>query len=376
MKFKCLKKDILKVISVTEDVVEGKIVYNIESNVVFDLDGTTLTLMATDNSVWVKAVMEISDASGKGTVGVFAKKIVSIIKEMPEGFLTFDIDKSTKINIESENGRIHHTIIGIKPDDFPTFPDIADSMKPVVIPAKEFITMVNKTLPFVARDTFKPVLRGIFFEKDGDAVRTIATDGKRLAFLERSFENIPKGAFGIIVEPKVLSEVTAIAAAGDVENVELTVGAQQVSFKLGNFQFVSTLIEGKYPNYRQVIPRDFAFSFRVNKNDLTDAVRRVTPMIADVRSKKLIMEMSENNLKVRGVNQELGESSEEIEINYHGDQKSIAFNYTYIQDITRQIDADIATVRFNDDTTPAMVKEIERNDYFYIVMPMKSEDEA
>lgn len=376
MKFKCLKKDILKVISVTEDVVEGKIVYNIESNVVFDLDGSTLTLMATDNSVWVKAVLKLEEASGKGTVGVFAKKIVSIIKEMPEGFLSFDIDKSTKINIESENGRIHHTIIGIKPDDFPTFPDIADSMKPVVIPAKEFTTMVNKTLPFVARDTFKPVLRGIFFEKDGDAFRSIATDGKRLAFLERNFESMPKGSFGIIVEPKVLSEVVAIAAAGEVEHVELTVGAQQVSLSLGNFQFVSTLIEGKYPNYRQVIPRDFAHSFRVNKNDLTDAVRRVTPMIADVRSKKLIMEMSENNLKVRGVNQELGESSEEIEINYHGDQKSIAFNYTYIQDITRQIDADIATVRFNDDTTPAMVKEIERNDYFYIVMPMKSEDEA
>ncbi|MBI4976556.1 MAG: DNA polymerase III subunit beta [Spirochaetes bacterium] len=376
MKFKCLKKDILKVIAVTEDVVEGKIVYNIESNVMFDLNENVLTLTATDNSVWVKGVLQLSEYSGKGTVGVFAKKIVSIIKEMPEGFLSIEIDKQNKIRIASENNKIKHTIIGIKPDDFPAFPDIKDTAKPVVIPAKEFVTMVNKCLSFTARDTFKPVLRGIYFEKEDNAVRAIATDGKRLAFIEREFEGVPKGGFGIIIEPKVLTEMISIASGEDAENVTMTVGAQQVSFGCGSFQFVSTLIEGKYPNYKQVVPKDFGNSFRVNKNDLMDAVRRVTPMIQDVRSKKLIMEVGEGSLNVKGVNQELGESSEEIEVNYQGDPCQISFNYTYIQDIMRQIDADIITFRFNDDTSPAMVKEIERNDYFYIVMPMKAEEEA
>lgn len=376
MNFKCLKKDIQNVISITEDIVAGKIVYNIESNVVFTLKDNVLTLIATDNSVWVKGELELSDYSGEGSVAVYAKKIGSIIKEMPEGFLSIEIDEGNKINISSENGKIRHTIIGIQPEDFPEYPSMEKSVGLIEIPTKEFVTMVHKTISSVSKETFKPALRGIYFEKEASDIRAVATDGKRLAYIERRFEGVASDNFEIIIEPKVLSEIINVANYDDVENIEMGVGSQQVYFKCGKFQFVSTLIEGKYPNYKQVIPKEFDYSFRVNKDDLLDGVRRVIPMISDMRSKRLMMEVSENALKIKGVNREMGESVEDIEANYHGEPHKLALNYAFVQDIVKQLNSDIITFRANSDTSPAMIKEIEREDYFFIIMPMSLEEDG
>ena len=114
---------------------------------------------------------------------------------------------------------------------------------------------------------------------------------------------------------------------------------------------------------------------RVNKNDLLDAIRRIVPMINDVRSKRMILTVSEEALKVKGINQEMGESLEEIDVKYSGEEHSVAYNYTYIQDVIKQIDSEIVTFMVNKDSSPTMVKEIEREDYYYIIMPMSIGEE-
>lgn len=121
MRFRCLKKDIVKSIGVTENVVEGKVIYNIESNVLFYLSGNMLTLTATDGSVWARSRIILDDCEGEGAVAVYAKKISSILKEMPDGLITINVEENEKINIESENGKTKHLIIGMKTDDFPAY---------------------------------------------------------------------------------------------------------------------------------------------------------------------------------------------------------------------------------------------------------------
>lgn len=376
MKFKCLKKDIQSVMAITEDIVGGKIVYNIESNVVFALKGNTLTLTATDNSIWVRGELDLTDCEGEGEVAVFAKKIGSIIKEMPDGFLAFDVNEDNKINMVSENGRIRHTIIGISPADFPAYPSVSAGVQFLDVPAKEFGVMIEKTDSATSKETFKPALRGIYFEKEASALHAVATDGKRLAYIERSFENIGGEDFSVIIDPKVLKEVINAADYAQTDNISVGVGTQQVYFKTGRFQFTSNLIEGKFPAYKQVIPSDFDYSFRVNKADLLDALRRVIPMINDIKSRRLIFEVSEGTLRVKGVNREIGESREDIEAIYHGEAQTLILNYMYVQDIIKQLDSDIISFSARYDTSPAMVKEIERTDYFYIVMPMSPSDDS
>ena len=375
MKFRCLKKDIVKSIGVTENVVEGKVIYNIESNVLFHLAGNMLTLTATDGSVWARSRIMLDDYEGEGSVAVYAKKISSILKEMPDGMITINVEENEKINIESENGKTKHLIIGMKTDDFPAYPESNSDINYIMLPTKELVTMINKTISSIAKEPFKPALRGICFEKTDSKFLAVATDGRRMAIIEREFEGIDAGSFSIIIEPKVLNEILVTASYDDVEQVKMGVDGQQVYFQVGKYDFVSSLIEGKYPNFRQVIPKEFAYSFRVNKNDLLDAIRRVVPMINDVRSKRMILTVSEESLKVKGINQEMGESLEEIDIKYTGEEHSVAYNYTYIQDVIKQIDSEIVTFMVNKDSSPTVVREIEREDYYFIIMPMSIGEE-
>lgn len=375
MKFRCLKKDIVKSIGVTENVVEGKVIYNIESNVLFNLTGNMLTLTATDGSVWARSRIILDDYEGEGAVAVYAKKISSILKEMPDGLITINVEENEKINIESENGKIKHLIIGMKTDDFPSYPESVEDISYIMFPTKELVTMINKTISSIAKEPFKPALRGICFEKTDSKFIAVATDGRRMAIIEREFEGVENGSFSIIIEPKVLNEILVTANYDEVEQIKMGVDNQQVYFQIGKYDFVSSLIEGKYPNFRQVIPKEFTYSFRVNKNDLLDAIRRIVPMINDVRSKRMILTVSEEALKVKGINQEMGESLEEIDVKYSGEEHSVAYNYTYIQDVIKQIDSEIVTFMVNKDSSPTMVKEIEREDYYYIIMPMSIGEE-
>ncbi len=375
MKFKCLKKDIIKSIGITENVVEGKVIYNIESNVLFHLKDKILTLTATDGSVWARSRMMLDESEGEGTIAVYAKKIGSILKEMPEGVITIYIEQNERINIESENGKIKHLIIGMKADDFPDYPEDNENINYITLPTKEFVTMINKTISSIAKEPLKPSLRGICFEKTDSKFIAVATDGRRLALIEREFDNVSEGSYLIIIETKVLSEILVTASYEDAENIKMGVTGQQVYFHIGQYDFVSTLIEGKYPNFRQVIPKDFVYSFRVNKNDLMSAIRRVVPMINDLRSKKIIINLSEDSLKVKGINNEMGESAEEIEAKYSGEEYSVAYNYVYLQDALKNIDSEIVTFMVNSGSSPTMIKEIEREDYYYILMPINISEE-
>ena len=370
MKFRCFKKDIVKAIGITESVVEGKVIYNIESNVLFNLENNILTLTATDGSVWARSRVVLDDAQGSGSVAVYAKKMGSILKEMPDGIISIEVEQNEKINIKSENGKIKHLIIGMKSDDFPSYPTETDGIDYVMLPTKEFVTMINKTIISIAKEALKPSLRGIYFEKTNSKFIAVGTDGRRMALIEREFEGMSDGAYTIIIEPKVLNEILLTANYEDIEHIKMGVDGQQVYFNVGQYDFVSTLIEGKYPNFRQVIPKDFTCSFRVNKNDLLDAIRRVIPMISELRSKRLLLTISDNSLKVKSVNNEVGESLEEIEAKYTGEEYTVGYNYQYLQEIIKQIDSDIITFMVNANNSPTMVKEIEREDYYFIIMPM------
>jgi DNA polymerase-3 subunit beta len=377
VKFSChrivkyyFKKDIVKAIGITESVVEGKVIYNIESNVLFNLENNILTLTATDGSVWARSRVVLDDAQGSGSVAVYAKKMGSILKEMPDGIISIEVEQNEKINIKSENGKIKHLIIGMKSDDFPSYPTETDGIDYVMLPTKEFVTMINKTIISIAKEALKPSLRGIYFEKTNSKFIAVGTDGRRMALIEREFEGMSDGAYTIIIEPKVLNEILLTANYEDIEHIKMGVDGQQVYFNVGQYDFVSTLIEGKYPNFRQVIPKDFTCSFRVNKNDLLDAIRRVIPMISELRSKRLLLTISDNSLKVKSVNNEVGESLEEIEAKYTGEEYTVGYNYQYLQEIIKQIDSDIITFMVNANNSPTMVKEIEREDYYFIIMPM------
>lgn len=376
MQFRCLKKNIIKAIGVTENVVEGKVVYNMESNILINLENDILTLTATDGNVWARSKMVLEDAKGGGTVAVYAKKIGSILKEMPEGYLSIRIETNEKIYIESETARTKHLIIGMKADDYPQYPADIDGANFISIPTKEFVTMISKTMTSIAKEPFKPALRGIYFEKVGSSLYAVATDGRRLAFIERDFDLKDSPDFNVIIEPKVLLEIQKNVNYEEIEEIQIGIDKYQVYFKVGQYDFVATLIEGKYPDYRKVIPKDYSYTFRVNKNDLIDAMRHVIPMISDVRSKKMIFDISTDMLRIKAVNQEMGESVEEIEAKYSGSDETTAFNYAYIMDVLRALDSEIITFCVNNDSTPTMIREIEREDYYFIIMPMNINEEA
>lgn len=375
MRFKCTKKQLLKTIGVLEYATNGQNLYDVSSFIAIDLKNNALTLSATNNSVWAKTAIMVEEAQGEGVALVPAKKISAILKEMPDGFICINADeKGNTLTLKSETKRIKNIILCIAPDNHIDYPKGIVNIEYTDIIAKEFRNMIIKVRDAVSREAFKPVLQAICFKKTKHDFVSVATDGRRLNVVERHFENIGENDYSIIVNAKVL-DLALMAMEDENEIIKIAISEDMLHLNINNYNFISTLVEGTYPNFKQVVPVRFDYSFNVNKNDMLDAIRRVSAMVKESMYKKLTLTISQDFLKLKTVHAEHGEAEEEIDVKYAGDEKKIAYNAYYLLDALKQIESEIVTFRVNERLAPTMIKEPGRTDYYIVLMPINLTDD-
>jgi DNA polymerase-3 subunit beta len=361
IKFRVTKEKILAGLQNVQNVVSTRTTLPILSNVLVQAGTKGLDLTTTDLDVAVRCTVEAEVTKAGGTT-LPARKLFSILKEVPAADNEIEVDDNNAASIRC--GSSFYKIMGLPEEEFPRFPQAEG--KSLKIDQGIMRDMLRKTAYAVSSDETRYVLNGVFMAFKGDKLTVVATDGRRLALVEREME-VPKGMEAELILPsKAVGELQRLLS--DQGEAKLSVGENQIIFNLGGTTMASKLIEGTYPNFRQVIPAEAKERVPLERETLLGALHRAS-ILASEKSQSVKLNFGKNNLTITATTPEVGEAKETVAINYKGKEIAIAFNPQYMMDPLRNLDADEVFIELTDELSPGVIKVNEP--FLYVIMPMR-----
>jgi len=369
------KQKLLKYLIYTENISSSKSTIPILSNVLIDAmeDKIYFSSSNLETGILIKDTANILE---NGASAVNGRKLLSIIKELPDDNVILTTDEHNRLTIKSESNKINAKFIiaGISKNDFPIIKTEPEN-EYIQINAKEFTKMIRKVIFSTSTDENKYSLTGIFLEMFNSNINMVASDGRRLSLITKEQEEIgiqameviiPEG--GVIIPKLILTEILKYTFIDD--KLYLGFSKNQIFFMYDNINLTSNLIEGKFPDYKQIIPVNRENYFTTEKNLLLDAIRRVS-LLADESYNQIKLSILKNKLLISSKNPTLGGAMEEIPINYTGEDIDIAINYVYLMDILKILDSDIVKIDFVNSEKSLTIKGEGEKDYINLIMPMK-----
>jgi DNA polymerase III subunit beta len=367
MEFRAKRGDFLATLYWTQGIVERRNTMPILANVLIESRNGEIHLTATDLEVGIRGKLE-GEVTRDGVVTVGAKKLYEIVREAPEE--TLQVKRLENDWVEIKSGKSVFKIVGLDAREFPQFPKF-EGEKLASVPAKVLREMIERTIFSVSNDETRYNLNGVFVEeiKDG-MVRMVATDGHRLAMIDRGIGALGLGK-GVILPRKGLAELRrllegaedGLVSVGFKENMGLVVK--------DNVELFMRLIEGDFPDYSKVIPKDNPQLARLEQDDFLHALRRVS-LLSSERYKGIKMEFKSGKVSITASNPELGEAVEDVEIDYQGKTLTVGFNARYLIDVLTVLgnggDIELA---LKDDVSPSILRKGNDDGYLYVIMPMR-----
>lgn len=365
MKFTIAKDQLISGLQAVQNVVSTRTTLPILSNVLLRGDGNRLELTATDLDVSISGSVEAQIAKG-GSVTLPVKRLFSIVRELPAAEIEMEIDEKSVCSLRS--GASFYKINGLPSEEFPPLPQFKENKK-VTLPQEKVKAMLKRTSFAISTDETRYVLNGIYVILKQDKVTMVATDGRRLALAEEEIGTDVQGEF--IVPTKAINELNRLL--GTAGEVEIKFTENQVAFTLkdekgGTILLISKLVEGNYPNYKQVIPQEAKERISLSREELLHALRRAEIMTSE-KTNSVKLTFSKNTLAITANTPEVGEGRESIAVNYKGNDLSIAFNPTYMMDPLKALDGDEVFLELTDELSPGVVKI--NGPFLYVLMPMR-----
>jgi DNA polymerase-3 subunit beta len=366
MKFICERSVLLKEISIANEIISSKNLISILSNIYLDARDGNLTIKATDMKVNFETKVPVN-VIDSGSVTVYGDKFLGILNSVPDGEIEFEHSES-KITIKTSAKKARFQLKSIASEKFPEF--TASGKDFFDISVRDLKEMIQETIFAISDDETRYFMNGVFFEKTEGKFNMVATDGRRLAFINKTAALGVKDFPGIIIPPKILSIV--MKRAGDEGMANISVTDKTVFIQFGSYKLSSVLIEGQFPNYRRVIPENQEKSFTVNRLEMLDALRRVS-LLVEQKSHRVYIGLSPGSASVFCEESDIGNAREEIPCKYNGEELTIALNYRYLEDPFKVMGGDEIGILFNDPNKTITIKPVPEKDYFHIVMPMQQE---
>jgi len=371
MRFKTNKAKLNSAVSRLQSIVPPKSTIPILSNILFDLEGEKLELKVTDLDVSMTSVIDV-ETMKKGSITVPAKVFSEIVKELPD----YDLDITTTENrMEIKCGSGVYKLSGFSAEDFPKLPDIHLGRQ-IKVDAQAFCSMVRKVLFAVSKDETRPALNGILWHTSEDGLNLVATDGHRLAKVTRTDINISGYKKDLIIPPKVLENVIKLTG-DDAEEIGLILNDNSIVFVLDDAIITSRLLEGPYPNYEQVVPKDNDKTLLIEKDILQSAVRRVS-ILSNSLTHQVKFALKTDNLELSATNFDFGgEAKESMKAAYTNEEMDIGYNANYVLDVVKQISDDEVKFELNNPTTAAIIKPnnpSENEKVLFLVKPLRLMD--
>lgn len=361
MKIKATREDLLKGISIVQNIVSSKTTLPILSNILMETTNNKLRFMGTDLDIGISCIVPVNVVE-EGAITLSAKRFSDIVKELPDGEITIIVRKNNFIEIECASCRFK--LSGVPHDEFPKFPEFKDK-EAIKIDQGLLKEMLQLTMFAVSHEETRYILNGILFEIKNGKLCLVATDSRRLALIEKNISHTAKKDLSIIVPAKAINELNRnLQEEGELS---LVVGSNQVLFQIEDTLIASRLIEGEFPNYAQVVPKEAEKKIKINRERFIAAIRRATLLSTpDYQAVKL--EVFKNKLVISKTTPDLGESREELEMEYDGKEMIIGFNPHYLVDALRNIHEETVNLEIIGPEKPAVIRV---DGYLYLVLPMR-----
>ncbi|MDP9296743.1 MAG: DNA polymerase III subunit beta [Actinomycetota bacterium] len=361
MKFRCDRDALSEALQIVQRGVSSRPGIPALTGVLMEAaSGGTLTLTTTDLEVSARLALDVQ-VTEEGTVLVPARLLADMVKSLSDAPVDFDADSGqARISCAAYEGSLRL----LPAEDFPSLQGPGGTK--VVVESPRFAEAVSQVARAASRDEARPVLTGVLVEVNREGVTLVATDSYRLAV--RDLTATAEGEAKAIVPERAMSEAGRAASADEKGEVQLFLDASQVSFRIGSLALTSRLIEGEFPNYRQLLPEAYESRLIVSRQLLIDAVRRVGLLARDTTPVR--MEFNALGVRLSSSSPDLGQAVEAVEARYEGEDITAAFNPNYLADGLAAASGESVRLEVRDGLKPGIVKG-EGEEFTYLVMPVR-----
>lgn len=343
--------------------VNAKTTVPVLNNILLEADETGLILEATDLEMYVRCRIDaVTESPGVTTLP--AKKFAQIISALPSGDVILESNEKQQTKINCAKARFR--MLGMVADEFPREEEVSGEWN-FTLPGGELKRSLAKVSYASSMDETRPTLNGTLLSVRNGMVTTVSTDGRRLALIERQVDNESEVDCDVILPPKVVGELIKVLS-GDTP-VSINLSESRASFLFGDTLIISKLVDGSYPNYRQVIPANFSQQAVFPREAFKTVLSRVRMVISD-DSASVSVGLNKAEATINALSSDIGEGEEPMDISYEGEPVTMSFNPDFLMDPLNNLEADQVVLQFNDEYSPMAISGDEG--FLYIIMPMRS----
>ncbi len=325
------------------------------------LDGNQLSVTGTDLDLTIQLTVEVGGEADGGVV-LPARLASDIVRSLPAGKVELEVSDD---NVHVSGGRSQFTVRPLSIDDYPKL--AAPTTSATTLPAAEFGEALRQVVRAASTDDARPILTGVLFSAEEDGLRMVATDSYRLAVRDLPGQQALANAQRVLVPGRALGELARLVGGG--ADLVMRLGDRDASFEVGSTRLTTRLIDGEFPNYRQLIPADHPNLLTVERDALLDAIRRVKILARE--STPVRLAMGGETLRISAITQDVGNASEELDAEFRGTDLVVAFNPDYLIAGVEACTGEHVTLATRDGMKPAVLRGQDAADYLYLLMPVR-----
>jgi len=336
------------------------------SGVLLRAEHGSVELQATDMEIGVRVKVD-ADVEREGTVVLPGRLLLDVVRSLPNDDLALEYQSSRR-DVEVVSGSAHFRLRALPAEDFPKLPP-AEGAASLSVPAPAFVETVGRVARAASRDEARPHLTGVLVSAGGSELRMVATDSYRLSVKETALEKPLERELEVNVPVRALQEFTRIASADGAESIEIAALENQVVFSAGAVVLSSRLIEGRFPNYKQLLPETYEHELRMSRAELLDVVKRIS-LLAQ-KNAPLRMKFEDGSLEVSAETPDIGEARESIPAPFKGETLEIGFNPEFFQDGLDCAESEELILKLISPHRPGLIQSGDDGGFVYLVMPVR-----
>ena len=370
---KAAQEKVLAALQSVGGIVERRHTLPILANVLLRKQGPSLELITSDLEIQIRTTAQLDGDEGDYATTVGAKKLGDILKSLPADQIVSLTAAQNKLTLQG--GKSRFTLQTLPAEDFPLVQEAADFGPAFSVPQKTLKSLIGQVHFAMAVHDIRYYLNGILFVAEGNSLTLVATDGHRLALAQANLDvDMPKQE--VILPRKTVLELQRLlkdegkSKDGEEQMIEMRFAGNQAKFSFGGLEFVTKLVEGKFPDYNRVIPKNHKHHITLGRAALLASLQRAAILTSD-KFKGVRLNFQPGLLGIASSNAEQEEAKEEIEIDYGGDSFEIGFNVSYLMDVLANMSQDMVTVSLQDANSSALITNPEFEGFKYVVMPMR-----
>ncbi len=367
MKFSCNQQTLTKALNIVSKAVTIRTTIPILKGILLNVDDNgILTMSASDLDLSIEKKIKV-DNSTSGSIVVLSKLFGDIIRKLPDETITIE-ENDGKVNIKCSNSEFN--IIGLSSDEFPNINPNEENEEKILFNKELLKDMIKKTAFSASIDENKGVITGVLIEMEENSLNMIAVDGFRMAITKEAMKN--KEREDIIISAKILNEISRIISESEDSNedIELLLNDKKAVFSMEDTKVILRLLEGKFMDYKRILPSESSCKVVLNKNDFMSSVERAS-LLAKVGKNNLVkLDIKDNIIEITSKSDE-GNVKENVIVSKEGDDVVIGFNSKYLIDALKVIDDENIVILFNNSVSPCLIKPVSGDSFEYLILPVR-----